>query len=368
MDLREALARVTGLWQPRDPGLSQPARWHWTVLPFFFANPLMGVAGGAATIGAFQLGERQTTGLSKFEATAFLSEKNQSGVVLRSEVRLPRDAWILVGDWSEGRFPNPAWGLGGDTAEASRTIVSRRQLQLHETAYRRVLGRLFVGAGWWLDDFYDMVDQSAAGAPSAFSSYGIGTGRRSVSSGMTLNLLLDDRDSAIEPTRGVYALARWRFEPRWLGTADDWTSIYADLRGYLRVPGRRDVFAFWAYAWSSFGNTPYLLLPAVGDDPDHRSARGYTEGRYTAKDLIYTEAEWRTHLWEFAGAALGVNAAAPSDRGTGTRGPLFRTVHPALTGGLRLLLDAQSRAKLDVDGAWAPGRGVSLYIAANETF
>jgi hypothetical protein len=290
-DLPEFLARATGLWRPPDgtPARS-PLRLTWTVLPFLFANPLMGIGGGAAAIGAFRLGSSPATSFSKFESSVFFTSNGQRGLVLRTDVRLPGDDWIMVGDRGAGAFPNPAWGLGGSTPASNEATVHRTQLQLHETVYRRLTGRLYAGAGLWLDDFYGIEDQRAAGGEStAFSSYPFGTSGRSFTLGATLNLLYDGRDSSLEPTRGAYLLGRYRFEPVELGNETDWRSLYLDARTYLPIPGRRDVLALWAYEWSSFGDTPYLLLPAIGADPEHRSGRGFTEGRYTAKDIAYAE-------------------------------------------------------------------------------
>ena len=369
-DLPEFLARATGLWRPPDGTVARsPGRLSWTVLPFLFANPLMGIGGGAAAIGAFRLGSTPATSFSKFESSAFITSNGQRGLVLRTDVRLPSDTWILVGDWGAGAFPNPAWGLGGATPASNETTVHRTQLQLHETGYRRLTGRLYAGAGLWLDDFYGIEDQrAAAGEATAFSSYPFGTSGRSFTLGATLNLLYDGRDSTLEPTRGAYLLARYRFEPAWLGDDTNWRSLYVDARTYLPIPGRRDVLALWAYEWSSFGDTPYLLLPAIGADPEHRSGRGFTEGRYTARDIAYAEAEYRMHLWQFLGAVAAVNLTAPSERGTGRPGALFQTVHPGFATGLRLLLDSASRSSIAADAAWSPAQGFAFYLSANATF
>lgn len=367
-DFPEFLARSLGLGPPA-PLAPEGQRFHLAVLPFVLANPLMGAGGGVAALGGFRLGGPETS-FSRFELSAFASTRSQVGLVLRTGIRLPADGWMLVGDWGFGRFPNPAYGLGGHTTGADRTLVERRQLQLHETVYRRLVLRLFAGLGYDLDLFSGLTDQrSAAGAPTRLQDYPYGTAGRSVSSGLSLHLLWDGRDSPVAPTAGSYLLARWRFEPDVLGTPDgDWTSVYLDGRSYLRVPGRRDVVGLWAFAWTSHGHTPYLLLPSVGVDPEHRSGRGVVEGRFTAKDLLYAELEYRVHLWEFLGAVAAVNVTAPSERGTGRPGPRFQTLHPALAAGLRLLLDRASGSNLVLDGAWAPREGFAFYVNANETF
>jgi hypothetical protein len=185
---------------------------------------------------------------------------------------------------------------------------------------------------------------------------------------MSLHLLWDTRNNPIAPHAGQYALVRYRFEPGVLGSDDDWRSIYVDGRTYFTVRHGEDVVGLWLYGWSSFGNTPYLLLPQVGADPEHRSARGYVEGRFAAKDLGYAEVEYRAHLWRWVGATVSASLAAPSQRGTGVPGPLFQKLHPAIATGLRLLLDRASGSNLALDTAWAPGEGISVYVNANETF
>jgi hypothetical protein len=290
-------------------------------------------------------------------------------VLLRSDIRFPHNAWILVTDWGAGRFPNPAWGVGGETTSSDRTIVRRRQLQLHETFYRRIFAHLYGGLGSFVDDFVDITDtRQAAGEETRFSAYPYGTSGRSLSSGLTLNLLWDGRDSIVAPTRGSYLLGRFRFDSPLLGSDGAWRSFYLDGRTYFSIPGRRDVLGLWAFAWSSFGPTPYLLLPQVGADPEHRSARGMVEGRYTALDLLYGEVEYRAHLWRSLGAVAAVNLAAPSERGVGGGAWSFRTVHPGFAAGLRVLLDRTSGANLVLDGAWAPQEGFAVYLNANETF
>jgi hypothetical protein len=73
-----------------------------------------------------------------------------------------------------------------------------------------------------------------------------------VSSGLSLNMVFDDRDSPIQTGFRTYAPTQ--------------------------LPGR-GVFAVWATTWFTFGSPPYLELPAIRWDTYQRSGRGYPQGR-----------------------------------------------------------------------------------------
>ena len=120
-----------------------------------------------------------------------------------------------------------------------------------------------------------------------------------VSSGLSLNMVFDDRDSPIYATRGYYALGSFRVYPTWLGSDSEWQSFQTDFHTYAptQLPGR-GVFAVWATTWFTFGSPPYLELPAIGWDTYQRSGRGYPQGRVRGENQ---------------GAAAFVNLLATSD-------------------------------------------------------
>lgn len=367
--LPEFLGHAVGLRPLPEPGQRPEERFHWALLPFVVLNPLMGAGGGAATIAGARLGPAATTSFSSLEASGFLTAKGQRGVAVRTDLRFPGDGWVLVGDLGAGTFPNPAWGLGGESPEAARVTIHRTQVTVHETLYRRLAGRFYGGLGWAFDDFLHV---SASGPVPGVNGqpYLLGTSGRSTTSSLSLHLLWDGRDNRAAPTGGSYLMARWRGSHDLLGTEAVWRSAYLDARTYLTVPGpgRPAVLALWGVAWAAFGRPPYLLLPSIGADPEHRTGRGFVEGRYTGKDLLYAEAEYRFHVWQFVSGALGVNATSVSDRGPEGPSFHFESVHPALVGGVRALLSSASQARLALDVAWAPGHGAAFYLAANEAF
>ena len=370
LDLPEWLGQVTGLSpapRPEKKEEAPPGRLRLDLVPFVISNPLIGVGGGIAMAGAFRLGHASSTSFSSFALSGILTTNGQRGLNVRSQLRLPDNDWLLVGDWALVHWPGPAWGVGSDTPDSNETMVDRREVKFHETAFRRLSGPLYAGIGYFLDDEYDISDTGAkGGGPSAFSQYPYGTSGRWISSGFTANLLWEGRDNPVNPWKGFYALARLRLGPEEAGTDQAWQSVWVEERTYLPL-GRANTLALWAYGWSAFGKVPWFSLPANGRDPEHRSGRGWIEARHVGKDLLGAEAEWRVAIWEFVSATAGVNVHAVSDRTSDAQWPTFPTWHPAAVAGLRLTLDRRSMTCLTLDGAVRPG-GFTGYINFNEAF
>src|SRR5262249_14274573 len=113
-------------------------------------------------------------------------------------------------------------------------------------------------------------------------------------SGVSLDLLLERRDNPINATRGVYASMSYKLFPTFLGSDQNWQSLYLDARAYPRLPGSgKNVLALWAFGWFTLsGEPPYLELPALATPFGH-AGRGYAQGRYRGKNAIYGEAEYR---------------------------------------------------------------------------
>ena len=48
------------------------------------------------------------------------------------------------------------------------------------------------------------------------------------------------------------------------------------------------------YEWLTInGNPPYDLLPSIGEDPYSNTGRGFAQGRFRGKNMLYVESEYR---------------------------------------------------------------------------
>jgi len=362
------VGRTTGWWKPpAEPDPNQ--RRHVALAPFITSSPLMGVGAGVAAAGTVQLGSPETTPLSTFTTNILITTNGQYSVPLRTNINLPGGDWNLVGLWRFSEFPSPTWGLGGNTPESAKTTIDYKSITLYETVSRRIVGNFYVGLGYYFDYFFNISDRGAANGPTVFTEYPFGTGSSSLSSGVGLNFLYDDRDSPVNPHRGWYANFNYAFSPTWLGSFTNWHSLWLEGRTYWPLSTRM-VLGFWAYTWFNFGDVPYLSLASIGSDANARSGRGYIEGRHIGKSLVYGETELRYTIWEWFGmiAALNVHSAGePNAQGIFVDDPRFQYWSPAVVVGARILVVKPTRSNVCIDFAWGT-TGSAIYFNFAEAF
>ncbi len=370
-DFPEWLGAVTGWWAPRAVDENAPKKRHgFIITPIINSSPLIGFGVGAGLAGTVDWTGDGKTRPSKYSTSFVLTTNDQYSVPLRVDLTLPGGEWTAVVLWRWSYFPSPTWGLGGDTPESAKAIIDKNSIRLHQTINRRIAGRLYAGAGVYLDYDYNVRDEgTASGSPSSFSQYPWGTGPSSFSLGPGVRLVLDDRDSVVYPTRGVYANLAYAIAPTWLGSTTSWQSLFAEARTYIAMSPRL-VLALWTYGWFSFGEVPYLRLPSIGSDPEGRSGRGYIEGRHIGKSMLYGEAEFRMLVWQWFGVSAGVNvhsASQPDAHGIFQDEPRFHYWYPGFVAGLKVAVLRESRANLNFDLAWGKASN-GFYINFSESF
>jgi len=115
-------------------------------------------------------------------------------------------------------------------------------------------------------------------------------------SGPAFRLLLDTRKNQIAPNGGWYGNFVNRPKFPWMGSDNNWQSLLLEMRKYIPVSAsKRNVLAIWSYNWLMLGGgkPPYLLLPSTGWDDFYNTGRGYIQGRYRGRDMLYLETEYR---------------------------------------------------------------------------
>src|SRR5262245_60867482 len=288
----------------KPPPASDPEQPQRTIAiaPVLGSNPTAGVTLGAAGQVTFVRGDPSTTRLSSGIGSLSYSTKNQLLIFIRFSVFSRDNVWFVEGDNRFQLAGQDIYGLGTNTPESAAITTDYDFVRVHETLYRKVADRVYVGGGFLVDSHTDVSpadDDHGAWSQSPYVEYSSKRGLpldSQQSAGLSVNFLVDKRDGEIDPRRGWLASTSYRASWRGLlGSDSNWNDWHTELRTFTPIR-RTSRLALWLTGDVSSGDAPYFDLPATVMDMYGRSSRGYREGRYRGERQVYGEAEYRATL------------------------------------------------------------------------
>ena len=343
---------------PKEPRVQREKKIYFSILPVPGTVP--GGAGKAlitSTTAGTYLGPKSTTNLSSATFAPYWNLKSRFGLPLRSSIWLKDNTWNIQGDIRFLVYPQYTWGLGSKNAASEKTLVDYNYIRFYQSALKQIKPYFFVGGGYNIDYRNSIKSDDRGIDLKKFTGYAYGTSGSSVSSGINLSLLYDTRNNSINPMPGSYVNVVYRINPKFLGSNENWNSVYIDVRKYLPLnpanKNQQNTLAFWSYYWTVFNsNTPYLDLPSIGWDPYNRSGEGVDQNRYRGKSLFYLESEYRRDIT--ANGLLGFVLFADVNTVSGS-GTFFKSWHPAAGTGLRVKFNKGSNTNIGIDYAFSKG-------------
>jgi outer membrane protein assembly factor BamA len=306
--------------------------------------------------------------LSTITSSLAFTQNSQIVLPLQSDIWTRGDKYNLVGDWRISKYPQDTYGLGGNNSLDSEDLINYSYLRVYQTLLRRFANNFYAGVGYNLDYHWRISEEGYEdGKLSDFAKYG--SGDETVSSGVSLDLLYDGRENSINPSGGVYANVVWRNNYKFLGSDDNWQSLLLDVRKYFRFPARStNILAFWTYDWLVLsGKPPYLDLPSTSWDTYTNTGRGYIQGRFRSRQMLYLESEYRYGITRngLLGGVVFVNAQSFSEFPGNYH---FKYIQPAAGLGLRVKLNKVSKTNIDIDYGFGINNSHGLFINIAEVF
>lgn len=306
--------------------------------------------------------ERASTILTSVAYTAY----KQVIFPIQANIWTKNNDFNIVTDWRYMYYPSYTYGLGGHSHPRDGYMIDYSYLRLHQTVLRSILEKTYIGIGYDLDYYWNINEEDPPkGKTTDFQRYGLT--KTSVSSGISANILYDDRENTINPQNGLYAAIAYRPHYTFMGSDGNWASVQADFRKYIKLPGRRrNILAIWNYYWLSFGHTPYLLLPSTGWDAFVNTGRGYIQGRFRGKHMLYLESEYRFDILRngLLGAVVFANAESFSEEKTNK----FEVIAPGAGAGIRIKLNKYSGTNLAIDYAFGLNGSRGFFVNLGEVF
>ena len=311
---------------------------------------------------------RPGANLSSVVSSATYTQQQQSLLTITSTIWTPGNRWVFVGDWRLMHYPQATYGLGMYTSTERVVSMDYSYLRFYQSVLRRIRPALYAGFGYQFDDHWDIRSWDGRHDRTKISGYEYGIEGRSISSGIAMQLLYDNRSNSINPTGGQVLNLLVRTNKTALGSDTDYSSMLIDARTYLHLrAGSPNILALWSYnALTLSGNPPFLDLPSTGWDATSNLGRGYIQGRFRGKRLLYAEAEYRFQISRsgLLGGVVFANAQSVTQPLT----QQFERIAPAGGVGVRIRMNKVTRANLCIDYAVGVGGSHGLFFNLGEVF
>lgn len=367
------------------------------LIPIIASSPATGIQIGVAGQGAWYNGPPEDTRISQASANVTLTAKGQVLITMKSMVMGKQDKWIYNGDWRYYFYSQSTYGLGTNSPDSAsldyginvggvdtesnpgEQPMDFQWLRIHETALREIRENFYVGLGYHLDRYQNIIDKNLDVANKKYTDHYLYTVQRGFDptqysiSGLSFNLVFDSRDNQINPYRGFYANGQYKFNSTAFGSTRDSEMVWLEFRGYKSLSKKRPrhLLGVWAFANSLVGGTaPYLTLPGANYDTRNRSARAYVQGRYRGEEMVYGELEYRFPISActgILGGVLFVNGITTSNRDPRAPVHVFDYVKAGYGFGLRIAADKLSRTNIAIDVGFGE-KAMGIYFGAAEVF
>jgi hypothetical protein len=318
--------------------------------------------------GAFYTDNDKAAKISNVYTDALYTQQKQTVVHLQSNIWTKGNRFNIVTDWRYYNYPQKTYGLGENTNTNNYADQTFKYVRVGQSVLKNIKPNLYAGLGYSFDYHWN-IPLSPDGDPGVIAqinSYGIHSQSRS--SGLIANFLFDNRLNSINPAGGSYVNIVYRDNLTALGSDNNWQSLLIDLRHYVPFPRHSEnILAFWSYNWLTLtGNPPYLDLPSTGWDPYGNTGRGYIQGRFRSKNMVYLEAEYRFKISPggLFGGVVFVNAQSFSEWPSNT----FQAIAPAAGFGLRTKFNKYSRTNIAIDYGFGEGGSRGVFVNLGEVF
>lgn len=296
------------------------------------------------------------------------TQNHQIILTATSSIWSQNNRYLWTNDWRLMHYPQATYGLGMYTSTDRVINMDYAYFRFYQSLLRRLAPNLYGGLGYHLDLHWNIDSYNSRREVTRISRYENGVEGRSVSSGPIVQVVYDNRRNAINPAGGLYLSASFRANISALGSDNTYQSALVEARKYVHLPVSSDnILAFWSYnALTLSGDPPFLDLPSTGWDNTGNVGRGFIQGRFRGKNLLYAETEYRFHLTAdgLLGGVVFANAQTVTEQPSGR----FEKVVPAVGTGLRIKMNKVSRTNLSIDYGFGFDGSKGLFFNLGEVF
>ena len=327
------------------------------VLPMVYYTPLTKIAGGVGGIYYLRSLKDQMKGHSStFFMDIIYTQKKQFIFEIAPDLYLSKGKFHLVGYMGFKKYAEQFYGLGPKTTKDMEENYRYRSIKLKFSLHNRIGPSFYVGLQYDLEN-----SKITKVEPGGILDSGDIVGNEGGTiSGLGILLVQDNRDNIFFPKKGTLLQACVSLFSNAFGSDYNFRKYTFDLRQYVTVFSKH-VLAFQQSVNVTTGNVPFQWLSMLGGP---WAMRGYIQGRFRDKHLIFLQMEYRAPLfWRLSAAGFGGygNVAEKLKR--------FKLNDFKFTGGLgiRYQVNRESGTNVRLDFGFAKG-SFGVYAMINEAF
>jgi hypothetical protein len=388
---------IGDLFRKKEKAPKPPKKFMALILPNISSNPSNGFLLGVGGTFGWYMGPKENTRVSAAPFTVAVTSKKQLITFVKSNIYTKENNFFLQGDWRFYLYSQPTYGLGTNSPDtinlpggvhwageggATDTLafpMKYNYVKFSEIVNRKIIENFYVGVGYHFDYYYAINDEHLHldSTPQQLTPHYVYSKKyqydttQYMMSGLSANVVYDSRDNQANPYKGIYANINYRYNFSFLGSDHDASELWMEFRTYVGLSKKkaRHLIAFWAFGdFNLTGDLPYMTLPSLGGDQRARSGRGYVNGRFRGKNLVYGEVEWRFPIWpcsNIIGGVVFVNATTTDNPARNIA--LFQYIKPAVGFGLRVMVNKYFRTNINLDFAIG-SKSSGFYFSGQETF
>lgn len=350
-----------------DDDAAKDTHKHFSFVPALGYTLQTGFAGIASANLAYFNDIQKDTKLSSISTSVTYSQYDQIIIPLQANIWTKGNKYNFITDIRFISYPSSIYGLGGRTDPNKGVTIDFVGLKVHQTVMKALSNNVYVGIGYYFDRFWNIkaLDQVSQTVDHQITKQ---LGSEETASGPAFRFLYDTRLNQLNPQQGSYLNFTYRANVRSLGSDSNSNAIQIDARTYFNYPANsKNVLAFWMFDWLvANGTPPYLILPSTGWDDNYNTGRGYIQGRFRGRKMLYFESEYRFGITNngLLGGVAFVNLQNFSSDLSSQYSKLF-------TGygvGLRIKLNKYTGANLCIDYGFGQNGTGGFFVNLGEVF
>lgn len=340
---------------------------HFSIIPAAGYTLQTGFAALISANMAYNVDTSADAKMSSITTNFTYTQYNQTIIPFQASLWSKGNRYDLISDFRYVSYPSAIYGLGGRIDPNIGYTINFNGLKLHQTIMKAVSNNFYLGLGLYYDNFQNITAiEKITDTISRRILKELGSHETAM--GLALRLTYDSRLNQINPKQGLYYNITYRINPKAFGSDSTWNSLQIDSRAYVPFPkGSNNTLAFWMFDWlTASGTPPYLLLPSTAGDDSYNTGRGYIQGRFRGRDMLYFESEYRYGITRngLIGGVLFCNVQNFSSDLSKQYSNLF----PGYGLGLRVKFNKYSGANLCVDYGFGVKGSQGFFVNVGEVF